>query len=225
VTRRLASSALLAALGLLTRCTRGAPAGPSHAAVAFRDDVPGYQKFASEQYTVHHLEKRYELVTYVEATAGDDGQKRLLDAIEAAALKHDTVDLFFLSHGGHYDAWCTGLSPAARAKLRLVYNTGAGNSAQGPRWLTLGARAYVGHPAGNVAPLFLTYFLPAWVGGAKLRAAVDDANTQTRDDLLGTVAGGVAGVLDAVGGPHLDRPKLAAGTEAELFGDDTLTVR
>lgn len=215
----------IALLMAASACTDTTPKGPTHAAIAFRDDVPGYQKLASERYTVHYLEKRYDLVTYLEATPSDNGEARLLKAIEDAALKHDTVDLFFLSHGGPYDSWCSALTPAAARKLRLVYNTGAGNSSQGPRWLTLGARAYVGHPAGNVAPLFLTYFLPSWTNGTKLRKAVDDANKDTRDDLMGTVAKGVGGVLDAVGGPHLDRPKLAAGTEAELYGDDTITVK
>lgn len=209
---------------VLGACQRSASTGPTHAAIAFRDDVPGYQKLASQKYTVHYLEKRYDLVTYLEATATDSGEARLLAAIEAAAAKHGTVDLFFLSHGGHYDSWCAGLSAPAKAKLRLVYNTGAGNASQGPSWLRLGARAYVGHPAGNVAPLFLRSFLPAWVDGATLRKAVDDANRDTKDDLMGGVARGVSGVLDAVGGPHLDTPKLWAGTEAVLTGDDTLEL-
>lgn len=222
--RRSASFAVVVLLALAA-CRDSSPKGPTHAAIAFRDDVPGYQKFASEKYTLHYLEKRYELVTYLEATPTDDGEARLLKAIEDAALKHDTVDLFFLSHGGAYDVWCRALSPLAASKLRFVYNTGAGNASQGPRWLSLGARAYVGHPAGNVAPLFLTYFLPAWADGANLKKAVDDANKETRDDLMGSAAKGIAGVMDAFGGPPLNRAKLAAGTKAELYGDDTLTVR
>jgi len=217
-----AALALVVVLG--AACQKSAPTGPTHAAIAFRDDVPGYQKLASEKYTVHYLEKRYELVTYVEASATDSGEALLLKAIEDAAAKYTTVDLFFLSHGGHYDAWCAALSAGAKAKLRLVYNTGAGNASQGPSWLRLGARAYVGHPAGNVAPLFLRYFLPAWVDGATLRKAVDDANMDTKDDLTGGVAKGVSGVFDAVGGPDLDTPKLWAGTEAVLTGDDTLEL-
>ena len=213
------------AILLVCGCTRAAPAGVTHAAIAFRDDVPGYQKLASEKYAVHYLERAYDAVTYVEATATDDGQTRLLDAIRAAALAHTTIDLFFLSHGGHYDAWASGLDPATLGKLRFVYNTGAGNARQGPAWLALGARAYVGHPGGNVAPLFLTYFLPAWVKGGDLRSCVDAANKETRGDLTGSMARGVAEVLDQVGGPHLDAPRLAAGTEAQLHGDGTLVVK
>jgi hypothetical protein len=209
----------------LAACTKPPPPAVSHAAIAFRDDVPGYQKLASEKYALHYLEGAYEAVEYVEANATDDGETRLLAAITTAASKHDTVDLFFLSHGNSYDAWVSTLGAPTRAKLRLVYNTGAGNARQGGSWLSLGARAYVGHPGGNVAPLFLTYFLPRWVKGVDLRSAVDESNKETRGDLTGSLAKKVSGVLDSVGGPHLDPPKLWAGTEAQLHGDPTLVVK
>ena len=210
---------------LLAGCTKAPPPSATHAAIAFRDDVPGYQKLASEKYALHYLDGTYDSVEYVEATATDDGEARLLAAITKAAGKNDTVDLFFLSHGNAYDRWISTLSPATRLKLRLVYNTGAGNARQGSAWLGLGARAYVGHPGGNVAPLFLTYFLPRWVKGVDLRTAVDESNTETKGDLTGSLAKTVSGVLDSVGGPHLDTPKLWAGTEAQLFGDPTLVVK
>ena len=215
----------LAVVVMVTACTRPPSPAVRHAAIAFRDDVPGYQKLASEKYALHYLEKTYESVEYVEANATDDGEARLLAAITTAAGKHDTVDLFFLSHGNHYDSWANTLAAPVRAKLRLVYNTGAGNARQGTAWLTLGAKAYVGHPGGNVAPLFLTYFLPRWVKGVDLRTAVDESNKQTEGDLTGAFARRVAGVVDSVGGPHLDPPKLWAGTEAQLHGDATLVVK
>ncbi len=206
-------------------CTKPLPPAVSHAAIAFRDDVPGYQKLASQKYALHYLEKTYESVEYVEANATDDGQVRLLAAITTAAGKHDTVDLFLLSHGNHYDSWADALPAPVRSKLRLVYNTGAGNARQGSAWLTLGAKAYVGHPGGNVAPLFLTYFLPRWVKGVDLRTAVDESNKETEGDLNGSLAKRVASVVDSMGGPHLDPPKLWAGTEAQLHGDSTLVVK
>ena len=98
-------------------------------------------------------------------------------------------------------------------------------SRQGASWLSLGARAYVGHPGGNVAPLFLTYFLPRWVKGVDLGTAVDESNNETKGDLTGSLAKSVASVLDSAGGPHLDPPKLWAGTEAQLYGDPTLVVK
>jgi hypothetical protein len=214
------------ALGLvLAACTKPPPPLVSRAAIAFRDDVPGYQKVASEKYALHYLEGAYEAVEYLEATPTDDGQARLLAAITAAAAKHDTIDLFFLSNGNRYDLWVNTLPPPVRAKLHLVYNTGAGDARQGSTWLSLGARAYVGHPGGNVAPLFLTYFLPRWVKGVDLRTAVDESNRETKDDLTGSLAKRVFGVVDTVGGPHLDQAKLWAGTEAQLYGDPTLVVK
>ena len=217
------------ALGLVllwaAACTKPPPPAVTHAAIAFRDDVPGYQKVASQKYALHYLDGTYESVVYLEANPTDDGQVRLQDAVRAAAVRFDTVDLFFLSNGGRYDLWARPLEAPVRAKLRFVYDTGAGDARQGPAWVALGARAFVGHPAGNVAPLFLGYFLPRWVQGVELRKAMDEANKETKGDLTGTLAKGVVGVLDKVGGPHLDTPKLWAGTEAELYGDPTLVVR
>ena len=169
----------LAVAWLLVACAKPAPPTVSRAAIAFRDDVPGYQKLASEKYALHYLEGAYEAVEYLEATPTDDGQTRLLAAITGAAAKHDTIDLFFLSNGNRYDSWVSTLPRPVLAKLHLVYNTGAGDARQGSTWLSLGARAYVGHPGGNVAPLFLTYFLPSWVKGVDLRKAVDEANKQS----------------------------------------------
>ena len=213
------------ALLLLTACTRPPPPSLTHAAVAFRDDVPGYQKVASQKYALHNLDGTYDSVVYLEANPADDGQVRWQEAVRAAAAGFDTVDLFFLSNGGRYELWARPLEAPVRAKLRFVYDTGAGDARQGSGWMALGARAFVGHPAGNVAPLFLGYFLPRWVKGVELRKAMDEANKETKSDLTGTLAKGVVGVLDSVGGPHLDTPKLWAGTEAELYGDPTLVVR
>lgn len=213
------------ALLLLCGCSSNSTTGPKRAAVAFRDHVPDYQKVASKQYSMHYLEGNYAHVDYLEATATDLGETRWLAAVESAALTHDSVDCFFLSNGGDYATWGTALSPATRAKLRFVYSTGAGGAWQGPAWLTLGAHAYVGHPSGNVAPLFWRYFLPAWVDGTALRKAVDDANTGTRDDMSGSIAKGIEKVSAALNGPHIDRPKLISGTEAVIYGDDTLTLK
>ena len=222
--RAVISRALLLGL-LVVSCTKPPPPTVSRAAIAFRDHVPGYQKLASERYALHYLDGAYEAVDYLEATATDDGQARLLAAIGDAAAKHDQIDLFFLSNGNRYDLWVKALPPSVLAKLHLVYNTGAGDARQGSTWLSLGARAYVGHSGGNVAPLFLTYFLPRWVKGVDLRTAVDESNKETKDDLTGSLAKRVFGVVDSVGGPHLDQAKLWAGTEAQLSGDPTLVVK
>jgi hypothetical protein len=210
---------------VLCGCSSKVATGPTRAAIAFRDNVPEYQKVASKQYTMHYLDGHYVSVEYLEATPVDPGETRWLAAVESAALTNDSVDCFFLSNSGDYATWGAALSPVARAKLRFVYSTGAGGSWQGPAWLKLGAHAYIGHPSGNVAPLFWRYFLPAWVDGTALQKSMDDANTGTRDDMSGTIAKGVEKALEAVNGPRIDRPKLISGTEAVLYGDGTLTVK
>lgn len=206
-------------------CRQEPPPAITHGAVFFRDLVPAYQMTASREYTLSAFGAAWEHVEYLEATPTDDGRARVLDAIRTAATRDATVDVFFLSHGGAYDGWLGDLDAATRARLRLVYSTGAGGASQGSAMLGLGVRAYVGHPGGNVAPLFYRAFLKRWTTGATLTRAVDDANTETKDDVTGTLMSGLAKGLDAVGGPHLDPPRLWAGTEAQAFGDGTLTLR
>lgn len=211
------------AVVLLVGCAKPAPGGPTRGAVFFRDLVPGYQMAATREYTLGTFGDAWEHVEYLEATPTDDGRVRLVEAVRRRAAVDATVDVFFLSHGGHYDRWLADLEEPARRELRLVYSTGAGGASQGPQVLALGARAYVGHPGGNVAPLFYRAFLSRWVKGGALKKAVDDGNAETKGDVTGTLVTAVAKGLDAVGGPHLDPPRLWAGTEAQLFGDGALT--
>lgn len=212
---------------LLVSCQKGAAPAPPvpRGAVFFRDHVPEYQRVASREYTLGAFKSGWEHLEYVEATATDDGRVRCLDAIRARAKVDATVDVFFLSNGDAYDGWLVDLEPAVRQKLRLVYNTGGGGASQGPAMLRLGAQAYVGHPGANVAPLFYRAFLTRWLEGVSLRKAVDEGNDATKRDVTGLVMKGVSKGLDAVGGPHLDPAKLWAGTEARLWGDDTLLAR
>lgn len=211
---------------LISACPQPTPPlAATHGAVFFRDHVPGYQMVASREYTLSAFGSAWEHVEYLEATPTDDGEARLLDALRARAKTDATIDVFFLSHGNAYDRWLGALEAPVRQKLRLVYSTGAGGSAQGAAMLGLGARAYVGHRGNNVAPLFYRAFLKRWTKGGTLRKAVDDANTETKADVTGSMVTTVAKGLDAIHGPHLDPPRLWAGTEAQAFGDDSLTLR
>jgi len=194
-------------------------------AVFFRDHVPEYQRVASREYTESAFRSGWQHFEYLEATAADDGRTRCLDAIRARAAVDASVDVFFLSNGDDYASWLSALEHPVRSKLRLVYSTGGGGAHQGSAMVGLGAKAYVGHPGANVAPLFYRAFLKRWLAGASLRKAVDDGNAQTKDDVTGVVMKGVAKGLDAVGGPHLDPAKLWTGTEARLFGDETLLAK
>jgi hypothetical protein len=210
----------------LSACTRAAPPMTvDRGAVFSRDHVPEYQRVASREYTESAFRSGWQHFDYVEATATDDGRTRCLDAIRARAAVDASVDVFFLSNGDDYASWLVALEGPVRRKLRLVYSTGGGGASQGAAMLELGANAYVGHPGANVAPLFYRAFLTRWLAGASLRRAVDDGNAQTKDDVTGVVMKGVATGLEAAGGPHLDPATLWAGTEARLFGDDSLLAK
>ena len=55
-----------------------------------------------------------------------------------------------LAHHNHFLYWVAQLPPEWRVHLRVVYNTGCRDAGQGPSWLKLGARTYVGHSGDSV---------------------------------------------------------------------------
>ena len=96
------------------------------------------------------------------------------------------MDLYLLAHHNHYVNWVAQVPAAARSHLRLVYNTGCRDVRQGPRWLNLGARAYVGHPGESASPVFYFFFLRRWTRGYSLGEAVERSQPI---DALGASAG------------------------------------
>jgi hypothetical protein len=202
---------------LLAGCDKAAPAvpRPTVAAVAIRDVVPGYQQWGTEQFTVPKLESGYDQHWYFTEEKRGEKHKAFVGALTAATQKYDAVDVWLLAHGNRYIEWVAEVPAADRARIRLVYNTGAGDSDQGRSWLRLGVQAYVSHPGGNVAPLFYLRFLPLWLEGKPLKDAVDEANKAMKDDLDSSVAK----LLENVAGNPGDLKKLEAGTDAELFGN------
>ena len=207
-------------LFLLGACAKPAPPGPRPrvAAVAIRDTVPGYQQWSTEKFTVPKLEGGYDAHWYLTESKRGEKHKDFVDVLGEACRKHDAVDVWLLAHGNHYIDWVQELPEAERAKLRLVYDTGGGDSFIGPQWLRLGAKAFVGHPSSNVAPLFYARFLPAWLEGKPLRDAVDEANKAMKGDLDSTVAK----LIEKAAGKPGDLKRLEAGTDADLFGDASL---
>jgi hypothetical protein len=184
------------------------------AAVAIRDVVPGYQQWSTERFTVPKLEGGYDAHWYFTEARRGEKHKAFVDALRLAAQQHEVVDVWLLAHGNRYIDWVAEVPAAERAKLRLVYNTGGGDSDQGRAWLRLGAQAYVGHPGGNVAPLFYLRFLPLWLEGKPLKDAVDAANKAMKEDLDSSVAK----LLESAAGTPGDLKKLEVGTDAEVFG-------
>lgn len=217
---------LLAALGVVVSCTLAVAAVPSPTApsttvrarrpcataIALRDWVPAEQMLGTKLFTVPLLLGAYDSWHYLEATDVDDGRAGLAAALAEARAANDgeacTVDLFFLAHGDDFVSWVETMPTDQVPPLRLVYDTGAGDASQGPRWLALGARSFVGHPASNVAPVFYAYFLPAWLRGAPLGDVVTDANGSTFATIMAAR-------------PYLgdDTGPLWRGTRAQLFGD------
>jgi hypothetical protein len=211
---------ILLVISLVTGCSQSKPPAPRPkvAAVAIRDTVPGYQQWSTEKFTVPKLEDGYDAHWYLTESKRGEKHTQFVDALSEACRKHDAVDVWLLAHGNHYIDWVRELPEAERAKIRLVYDTGGGDAYVGPQWLEFGAKAFVGHPSSNVAPLFYARFLPAWLEGKPLRDAVDEANKAMKSDLDSTVAK----LVEKVAGRPGDLKRLEVGTDADVFGDISL---
>lgn len=179
-------------------------------AIALRDKVPAEQMIGTMLFTRPWLAAAYDEHVYIEATEFDSGRRALLAALADAHAEDCTVDLFFLAHGDDFVGWLERTLPLPR--LRLVYDTGAGDAAQGPRWLELGAQSFVGHPGANLAPIFYAYFLPAWVSGKSVEEAVIESNAKT----FVTIDSARPYLGDQAG-------PLWRGTKAQWFGEGNVT--
>lgn len=212
----LAASALavvIVAGDLPLRAHRDLDSGRSRAAVALRDHVIPFQQWGTKLFTLPHLESAYDHVYYLtEAIPGDQHDAMVAD-LEQALRENDEVDLFLLAHSNRFIYWASEVPPELREKLRLVYNTGCGDAVQGPSWLALGARAYVGHPSSHsLSPIFYVYFLRRWVRGWSLGDAVSAANGEAHRRVTWF------GLDDPAGDPRavlVGRADLWVGGEAE----------
>ncbi len=187
------------------------------AAVALRDAVPKYQQVGTELFTAPRLESAYARAWYLTATPDDDQHRAFVDALSEATRDHAEVDVFFLAHGNRYVRWVEEVPAAQRARIRLVYDTGGGSATQGPQYLRLGVKAFVGHPGGNIAPLFYVKFLPRWIAGEKLAPAVAAANAETHEAMVSMPGRAIATVTGWVSGRPVDTGALWDGTEAQVF--------
>jgi hypothetical protein len=211
---RLAGGILLVTVLSLT-LTRPKPWAA--AAVALRDAVPAYQQLGTEYFTVPKLEQGYAKSWYLTATPGNSQHAAFVTALDEATRDYPEVDVFFLAHGNAYIRWVQELPPAQRLKIRLVYDTGGGSARLGPEWIGLGVKAFVGHPGGNVAPLFYVKFLPRWVAGEKLRDAVAESNAETHAAMISAPGRAVARATEWITGQTVDTGALWVNTEAQVF--------
>lgn len=172
---------------LVTACTddiflNASPNGSTNsdstkkAAIAIRDAAPGYLQWGTEHFTVPYLERYYDEWHYFNQAPNDNQKADFLGALTRALKKYKSVDLYLLAHSNYYYSWVKEIKPALRKNLRLVYNSGCENIAQGRTWLKLGAKSYIGHPGRSASPLFYFYFLRRWTRNATLEDAVFSSN-------------------------------------------------
>jgi hypothetical protein len=171
----------------LTERVSYAPTTPTgktrRAALAIRDNVTPFQKWGSKQFTWPYLDNYYQAAWYFTQSDSDNCKQAFQSCLETALGRYAEVDLYLLAHGNFFVQWVAELPAERRGHLRLVYNTGCHDLPQGPWWLSLGAKAYVGHPGVSASPIFYFYFLRRWTRGATLQDAVEESNGRLRSAL------------------------------------------
>jgi hypothetical protein len=192
------------------------PGRERRAALAIRDNVAPFQKWGSKQFTAPYLDKYYGAAWYFTQTDAGDCKPAFLARLGQALGRYPAVDLFLLAHGNQFILWVAELPPQLRRGLRLVYNTGCRDLEQGPAWLDLGAKAYVGHPGDSASPVFYFYFLRRWTRGASLREAVDESNGLMRSAL-------VRAEFSSLGAR--DAGRVSQESEAFCYGDGGLRLQ
>src|ERR1051325_2233184 len=153
------------------------------AALALRDNVTPFQKWGSRQFTWPYLQKHYDAAWYFTQSNSNDCKMEFQSSLATALAQFSHVDLYLLAHDNQFVRWVAELPAHRRARLRLVYNTGCRDLQQGPMWLNLGAKAYVGHPGVSASPVFYFHFLRRWTRGVILQDAIDESNALMRSTL------------------------------------------
>jgi hypothetical protein len=165
-------------------CDTTIPVGKERrAAVVLRDNVTPFQKWGSKHFTWPYVDRYYDTGWYFTRSDSDSCKPAFQSGLETALERYAEVDLFLLAHGNYFVHWVAELPAERRGHLRLVYNTGCRDLQQGRLWLSLGARAYVGHPGVSASPVFYFYFLRRWTRGATLQDALEESNGLMRSTL------------------------------------------
>jgi hypothetical protein len=166
-------------------------------------------------FTARRLERSYDRAWYLTQRRPSDQHQEFIAALDEATRDCEAVDVYLLAHTNSFIDWARELPPAQTRKLRLVYNTGCWNVAQGDGWLSLGADAYVGHPGASASPVFYYYFLRRWTADMPLRTSVEASWLRARKVLEYTSP------LYA----HLQSlPQLLAETEPQFVGDESSQI-
>ncbi len=160
----------------MLRSAYATPGGALRGAVAIRDDVTPFQKWGTKVFTWAYLRRNYDAAWYFTQSHENDQKESFLASLDLALQRYPHVDVFLLAHDNRYLNWVATLPAERREHLRFVYNTGCHNQPQGPRWIRLGADAYVGHPGYSLSPFFYYYFLRRWTRGHTIQEATLESN-------------------------------------------------
>jgi len=187
------------------------------AALAIRDDVPGYQQAFTAQYTVPRLEHGYDRYWYFTESRPEERHQEFVAALNEATRECDVVDVYLLAQNAHYIDWVAEVPSEQRRRIRLVYDTAAGGARDGFEWLAYGVQAFVGHPGANIAPLWYVEFLPRWLQSHSLVDAVEHADAKTHELLSGPQGSTLAKMTEIVDGYPVDLDALWRGTKSRAY--------
>ena len=199
----------------LFRNTRVPPDRERRAALAIRDHVTPFQQWGSEVFTRRYLSRYYDASWYFTQACKGDLKEEFIACLNNALERYPQVDLFLLAHKNSYVEWVAQLTPERRQRLRLVYNTGCHNQEQGPQWLELGAKAYVGHRGTTWSPFFYFFFLRRWILGSNVDCAVDESSRLMETRLK---------EWELISLGHWNAASLIYESSASYFGDGQLRV-
>ena len=106
------------------------------AAIAIRDNVIPFQKMGSRLFTVSYLQKKYDHYIYMTQYEEMDKREAFTDSLYGFLKNYDSVDVYLLAHSNYYYSWLDTFPKNLLKKIRMVYNTGCGNSNQTYIWLS-----------------------------------------------------------------------------------------
>jgi len=195
--------------------TAVAPGKELRAALAIRDNVTPFQKWGSEVFTLRYLKRYYGGAWYFTQSKKGDLEKETTSCLDRALERYPCVDIYLLAHTNEYVEWVARLPAERRQRLRLVYNTGCHNNSQGPKWLKLGAKAYVGHPGESWSSVFYYLFLRHWTRTGTVQEAVDGSNHRMETTLK---------EWEAITFGHWTAASVMENSEASCYGDGQLRL-
>ena len=177
-------ASLFLAARLLELPGPGSPRMDARTAVlAVRDPVSSIETLATWAFVRPRLRAAYaEVRMFTQAPRrpdewfNNDQREEFVAALRDLCTRHDSIDLWFLSHTSAFNAWVFRLEPEVRSKLRFVYHSGCLEARQSDDWLTAGADTYVAHPSAAPHVAFFVAFFRRLLAGVPLPRAVQQAN-------------------------------------------------